>query len=85
MIVSPKRSNRSIIDGGAAEPPTIRWSSALRSQRSGSASSACRTAIQTVGTPAVIVTRSSASRSSTLTASSFGPGSTSPVPISAAV
>ena len=43
----------------------------------GSASIALSIAIQTVGTPAVSVTRSSASRSSTLSASSFGPGSTS--------
>jgi hypothetical protein len=66
---------------GTAEPPTISRPSALRSQRSGSASSAAWTPIHTVGTPAVIVTRSAASRSSTLSASSRGPGSTSAAPL----
>ena len=69
---------------GTAEPPTISRCSAPRSQRSGSASSDCRTAIHTVGTPADIVTRSLAIRSRTLTGSSFGPGSTSAAPANAA-
>ena len=65
---------------GTAEPPTSRRFSALRSHRSGSASIAFSIAIHTVGTPAVSVTRSSASRSSTLSASRRGPGRTSAAP-----
>ncbi len=54
----PWRSNPSIIDCGTAAPPTTIRRSEERSHRPGSASSAARIAIHTVGTPAVIVTRS---------------------------
>ena len=64
--VRPWRSNPSSIDRGTAAPPTTNRSSADRSHRPGSASIAASIPIHTVGTPAVIVTRSSASRSSTL-------------------
>ena len=84
-MVRPWRSKPAIMLRGAAEPPTSSWRKRLSSQRSGSASSASSTVIHTVGTPAVSVTRSAAIRSSTLTASSFGPGSTRPDPVSAAV
>ena len=78
------RSSRS----GSPEPLRHRGSPApatRRSHLSGSASIACRTAIHTVGTPAVNVTRSPASRSSKLTGSRRGPGSTSFAPVKAAV
>ena len=85
MIVRPWRSKPTSMLRGTAEPPTSSIRSALRSHRSGSASRAWRIAIQTVGTPAVRVTFSDSSSSSTLSPSSRGPGRTSPAPISAAV
>ncbi len=75
-------SNASIIERGAAEPPTTIDLSRERSQPPGFASSACRMPSQIVGTPAVTVTRCSTKASSRLCGSRCGPGKTCFAPIS---
>ncbi len=77
-----RRSKPSIIDRGAAEPPTIIARSFERSYFSGSASSVWRMPIQIVGTPAVIVTFSCTNASSRLGGSRCGPGKTCVAPTS---
>src|SRR2546428_14145493 len=69
-------SNPSIIDCGAADPPTIIVCSVFRFHLPGLQSSWSRMASQTVGTPAVSVTCSSARRFRTLTGPRCGPGKT---------
>ncbi len=84
-IVIPSRSKSRISCSGAAAPPTI-----IRSPgRSGhvpfaAASSASRIAIQIVGTPAALVTRSADISSSRLGGSRCGPHSTRRAPTIAA-
>ena len=72
---SPWRfSNASIIDCGAAEPPTTMRRTDDVSYLPGFASSSWRIPIQIVGTPAVIVTCSCWNASSRLSPSRNGPG-----------
>ena len=78
-------SNPSIMDGGAADPPTIIVCSDFRFHLRGLQSSWSRMASQTVGTPAVSVTCSSARRFRTLTGSRCGPGKTCFAPTIVAV
>ena len=84
MVRMPWRSKPRIIASLAAEPPTAVRNAGSRDQRSGSASSAWRIPFQMVGTPAASVTRSASQRSSRLTGSRWGPGSTMRAPAAAA-
>ena len=75
---TPSAANRSIITGGQAEPPipTLRNGPKLCC----SCRVQSRSPIQTVGTPAVMVTPSRVIRPCRLTGSSLGPGRTSLAP-----
>ena len=76
-----RRSSPSISARGAAEPPMISHFSDETSWAPGSASRAASTPSQTVGTAAVIVTRSSATAASRLAGSRAGPGRTIRAPL----
>src|SRR6266480_4600287 len=80
LICRPKRSRRRMSSRGGAVPPQTTRMGASNFQRPGFFSSASRTAIQTVGTPQAIVTRSPTIKPSMLSGSTFGPGSTRRAP-----